>query len=172
VFFWHLACHRKVLEYFPMGESVTHRVLKSAIASVILGAGVTYLVFAGMKSGGVDRYVNDVAQHGKRIRLCGTVTEEVFQVQNAQLAANFYLRGRDKKLRVRYRGVIPDLFKTDVVIEGREHASGVFEGDVLMTKWASKYEEMAKGDTMADTQPTTAVVAKGDRSGGNMGVRP
>jgi cytochrome c-type biogenesis protein CcmE len=158
---------------------MTHRALKLGIAGVILAGAVTYLAVAGMQKGwvytlGVDQYVTEEAQHGKRLRLCGTVMDEDLQVQKAQLVANFYIRGQEKKLRVTYKGVVPDLFKagSEVVIEGKEDSAGVFQSDLLMTKCASKYEDMAKSSTMANTQPTTAGGAGGASNGTEMGVKP
>jgi cytochrome c-type biogenesis protein CcmE len=157
---------------------MTHRALKLGIAGVILAGAVTYLAIAGMQKGwvytlGVDQYVTDGTQHGKRIRLCGTVMEEDLQVRQAQLLANFYIRGQDKKLRVVYKGVVPDLFKagSEIVIEGKMDAEGVFQSDLLMTKCASKYEDMAKSSTQANSQPTL----NGDKTGfngGQMGAKP
>ena len=65
-----------------------------------------------------------------------------------QLLAKFNLAGESTTLPVVYHGGIPDLFKADseVIVEGRMDATGLFQADVLMTKCASKYqsEEHAK----------------------------
>ena len=138
---------------------MTHGKIKLGIAGVILAGAVTYLAVSGMQKGwvytvGVEQYLA-LPEHGKRIRICGTVAPHELEINKAQLAANFYIKGTDKELRVAYKGVVPDLFKegAEIIVEGKEDAAGVFQADVLMTKCASKYEGMpadhpvVKGET-------------------------
>lgn len=130
---------------------MTHAKLKFGVAGVILAGAVAYLAFAGMQKGwvytlGVDQYITQTAQHGQRVRLCGTVAEQDLDIHKAQLLAGFNLHGQAKDIRVAYKGVVPDMFKggAEVVVEGKQDAAGVFQADVLMTKCASKYEDMPK----------------------------
>jgi cytochrome c-type biogenesis protein CcmE len=125
---------------------MTHLKIKLGVAGVILAAAVTYLVIAGMQKGwvytvGVEQYLA-LPQHDQRIRICGIVAPNDLQINPAQLAANFYIKGTDKELRVNYRGVVPDLFKegAEIIVEGKQDTAGVFQADVLLTKCASKYE--------------------------------
>jgi cytochrome c-type biogenesis protein CcmE len=140
---------------------MTQPKLKLGIAGVILVGAVTYLAIAGMQKGwvytvGVEQYLA-LARHDQRIRICGTVAPEELAINKAQLAANFFIKGTDKQLRVAYKGVVPDLFKegAEVVIEGKQDAAGVFQADVLMTKCSSKYEGMPK-----DHPPTAGMATQ------------
>ena len=58
--------------------------------------------------------------------------------------AQFVLLGETSQIRIRYDGVVPDLFEVggEVVVAGRKGNDGVFEATELMTKCASKYDEM------------------------------
>ena len=138
---------------------MTHMRLKLSIAGLVLLSAVGYLAFAGMQKGwvytlGVDQYIASPDSQTKRIRLCGKVAEEKFDVRKSQLAASFLLKGEQQTLAVSYKGVIPDMFKagSDIVVEGQRDSSGTFQADVLITKCASKYEEMPKNHP---TTPTT-----------------
>ena len=124
---------------------------KLIVAAVLLVAAVSYLAFAGARQGwvytlGVDAYLTQPEYHHQRTRLCGKVAAEGLVARPALLSATFTLCGKDKSIPVSYHGVIPDLFKAgcDVVVEGQENSSGVFESDLMMTKCASKYEQGAK----------------------------
>jgi cytochrome c-type biogenesis protein CcmE len=118
---------------------------KLFIASIVLVAAVSYLAYAGMKSGwvyfiGVDQFRTETQYQTQRVRLHGKVAESGFTSE--KLDARFTLLGKSSQLDVAYHGVIPDLFQPgrDVVIEGKLDPAGTFQADVLMTKCASKYE--------------------------------
>jgi cytochrome c-type biogenesis protein CcmE len=118
---------------------------KLLVAGALLVGAVSYLAYAGMKSGwvyfiDVDHFVSDTQYHGQRVRLHGKVADDGFTTE--KLDAKFILLGKDKRLPVAYHGVIPDMFQAgrDVVVEGKLGPSGMFKADVLMTKCASKYE--------------------------------
>ena len=128
---------------------MTHMRLKLALAGVVLASAVGYLAFAGVQKGwvytlGVDQYATSPEQQAKRVRLCGKVGEEHLDVRKAQLAASFQLQGEQQFVPVAYKGVVPDMFKagSEVVVEGKRDEAGVFQADLLITKCASKYEEM------------------------------
>ena len=130
---------------------MTNMKLKLSLAGLVLATAVGYLAYAGMQKGwvytlGVDQYLATPEKHQQRIRLCGTVGSDGLDVQKAQLAARFYIKGQQQQIAVAYKGVVPDMFKAgaEVVIEGKEDAAGTFQADLLMTKCASKYEEMPK----------------------------
>jgi cytochrome c-type biogenesis protein CcmE len=118
---------------------------KLLLAGGLLVVAVSYLAYAGMKSGwvyfiDVDQFVNDTQFRNQRVRLHGKVADQGFHSE--RLDASFILLGKSNELSVAYHGVIPDMFQVgrDVVVEGKLDASGTFKADVLMTKCASKYE--------------------------------
>ena len=124
--------------------------VKLAVAGIVLVAAFSYLAAAGMQKGwvyfvSVDQYLTDSQYAKQRVRLHGKVSADGLEANKASLVARFQLTGNaasTRALPVVYHGAIPDLFAAgrDVVIEGKQDSSGVFQADVLMTKCASKYE--------------------------------
>jgi cytochrome c-type biogenesis protein CcmE len=123
---------------------------KLILAGVVLVGALSFLGFAGAKSGGwvyyleVDHFVSDAAQYqDQRVRLHGKVATDDFATSAATLSASFKLLGKSHAVAIAYRGAIPDMFERgrDVVVEGRfDRSTSTFNADVLMTKCASKYE--------------------------------
>jgi cytochrome c-type biogenesis protein CcmE len=130
---------------------MTHLKVKLSIAGLILAAAVGYLAYAGMQKGwvytlSVEQYLASPDKHQQRVRLCGTVAPEALEIRKAQLTASFFVKGQQKQIPVLYKGVVPDMFQAgaEVVVEGKQDATGVFQADTLLTKCASKYEERPK----------------------------
>jgi len=127
--------------------SMNHVRMKLAVGGIAIALAVALLATTGIKEGlvyylPVDEFLADGKHQIRRVRLHGTVSEENFEADSAGLHARFELVGDERRLRVEYRGVVPDLFKAgrDVVVEGQLDEGGVFQGDTLLTKCASKYE--------------------------------
>jgi cytochrome c-type biogenesis protein CcmE len=121
--------------------------VKILVAGTVMAAALTYLAAAGVKKGfsyylTVDQFSSSVKYHSDSVKLCGTVSADGLEIKGSQLVARFNLVGQTSRIPVVYHGVIPDMFRADsqVVVEGRLSASGVFESDSLMTKCASKYD--------------------------------
>jgi cytochrome c-type biogenesis protein CcmE len=142
---------------------MTHVRLKLSIAAVVLAGAVGYLAFAGVQKGwvytlGVDQYLASPQQQSLRVRLCGRVGDEDFQVSKSGLTAKFLLKGEQQSIPVIYHGVIPDMFKAgaEVVVEGKRDpgGAGTFQSDLLMTKCASKYEEGQSPEGMPKIHPS------------------
>jgi cytochrome c-type biogenesis protein CcmE len=162
-------------------DVVTHVKTKMSVAGAVLVCAIGYLGFAGVQKGWVyqmevDQYLASANEQGMRVRLVGTAAEEGLEVKKAQLTATFMLKGEKSQVPVRYKGVIPDMFKAggEVVVEGKKDAAGVFQADVLMTKCASKYEEKPAGHPVDGNAKDETQNTKGKlgRVGGSpMGVR-
>lgn len=153
---------------------MTHARLKLSLAGVVFAGALAYLSFAGMQKGwttytlGVDTYLSKSEVQNQRVRLCGKVSAEKFDVRKSQLVANFVLLGDKEKLSVAYRGAVPDLFKAggEVLVEGKRDAAGVFQADLMMTKCASKYEAAPAG------HPTQRAAGGDGASAATEGARP
>jgi cytochrome c-type biogenesis protein CcmE len=144
---WHRSCHETFRQRSSWEISVTHVRLKLTAAGVAIAIAVTFLAVAGIREGWVyylpvDEFVAGDTYHDQRVRLHGTVAADNLDVASAMLTAGFDLLGEQRRLRVQYEGVIPDMFQADreVVVEGRLDETGVFRADTLLTKCASKYE--------------------------------
>jgi cytochrome c-type biogenesis protein CcmE len=121
--------------------------MKLVVGGFAIALAVALLATAGIKEGlvyylPVDEFLADGGHQVRRVRLHGTVSETNYESDPAGLHARFELVGTDRRLSVEYRGVVPDLFKPgrEVVVEGQLDVAGVFRGDTLLTKCASKYE--------------------------------
>jgi cytochrome c-type biogenesis protein CcmE len=143
---------------------MTHLKLKLAVAGIVFASAIGFLAFAGAQKGwvytmGVDQYLQSPDQQKQRVRLCGTVAPDNIEVQKALLTAKFSLKGEHELIPVAYKGVVPDMFKAgcEVVIEGKRDPAGTFQADLMMTKCASKYDEMPNDHPKtADAQPPKA----------------
>jgi len=123
--------------------------IKLIIAGLILAVAVGYLGYAGISAGrsyylSVDSYTSSDEYHGERVRLHGNVGREGLVLGSEGANAQFVLLGDTSKITIRYEGVVPDLFKVggEVVVMGRIGEDNVFEATELLTKCASKYDEM------------------------------
>ncbi len=126
---------------------MNHVRMKLVVGGLAIALAVALLATAGIKEGlvyylPVDEFLADSGRQGGRVRLHGTVSEANYESDPAGLHARFELVGTEHRLSVESRGVVPDLFKAgrEVVVEGRLDDEGVFRGDTLLTKCASKYE--------------------------------
>jgi cytochrome c-type biogenesis protein CcmE len=124
-----------------------HMRIKLLIGGIALAVAVGYLLFAGLKDGWVyhvevGKFIQNPELRTQRVRLVGQVREGGLEASPAKMVARFDLGDDLASLPVVYRGAIPDLFKagSDVIVEGRMDAAGVFQADILMTKCASKYQ--------------------------------
>jgi cytochrome c-type biogenesis protein CcmE len=120
--------------------------VKIAIAGTVLALATGFLAFAGMQKAQiyymeVDAFLADSQHHNQRVRLCGTVAEEGLLTNRATLTTHFVLLGRQSRLNVLYKGLLPDMFRAggDVVVEGKADEDGTFHSTQVMTKCASKY---------------------------------
>jgi cytochrome c-type biogenesis protein CcmE len=123
--------------------------MKLIIGGVVLAGCIGYLVYDGIMAGrsyylSVDAYVSSPEYRKDRVRLHGIVAHEGLVLGSKGAKAEFLLLGETSKIPVRYKGVVPDLFKAggEVVVMGRLGEGDVFEATELMTKCASKYDEM------------------------------
>jgi cytochrome c-type biogenesis protein CcmE len=127
-------------------------IVKTIIAVVLIGGGMTYFIFQAMQSSwayyySVDDFAaNRAAVKNHSLRLAGRVKKDsiVRDLQNTSL--KFILSGFETELPIHYKGTVPDNFDDDieVVIEGRLDTEGIFQADRLMTKCESKYKAKVK----------------------------
>lgn len=77
-----------------------------------------------------------------RVRLSGKVGHDSLRIASDRTSASFILEGTKSQLRVECRGNMPDNLAegSEVVVEGHLESSGLFEGDTVLTRCASKYD--------------------------------
>ncbi len=85
---------------------------------------------------------------GKRLRIGGLVKEGSLQREGLQ--ARFVVTDGAKDLEVRYRGVLPDLFreKQGVVAEGALDPAGFFRADIVLAKHDETYMPKEVSDAL------------------------
>ena len=123
-------------------------IVKTIIAVVLIGGGMTYFVFHAMQSSwsyyySVDDFsANSDAVKNYSLRIAGRVKQGSIVRDLQKVSLNFTLTGSKTELPVQYKGSVPDNFAEDreVVVEGRLDTTGMFQADMLMTKCESKYK--------------------------------
>lgn len=123
-------------------------IVKTIIAVVLIGGGMTYFVFHAMQSSwsyyySVDDFsANSDAVKNYSLRIAGRVKQGSIVRDLQKVSLNFTLTGSKTELPVQYKGSVPDNFSEDreVVVEGRLDTTGMFQADMLMTKCESKYK--------------------------------
>ena len=85
---------------------------------------------------------------GERFRLGGMVEQGSFHRQPGSLDVNFVVTDFKNQLKVKYTGVLPDLFREGqgVIARGRMGADGVFVAEEVLAKHDENYmpPEVAK----------------------------
>jgi cytochrome c-type biogenesis protein CcmE len=157
------------------------RIGRLAIGIALVGAALSYLVYAGTKDNLVYYYEVDevqaaAANTGGRIRVSGDVVEGSIVKDEETREIRFAIRaakgaGEDaypahaegqpgpaagsaeESIPVVYAGTVPDIFREgiQVVVEGRMGADGTFEAETLLAKCPSKYQEA--GQLSAEPAP-------------------
>lgn len=156
------------------------RIGRLAIGIVLVGAALSYLVYAGTKDNLVYYYEVDEVQAAAastdgRIRVSGDVVEgsivkdeETREIRFAIRAAksrgegDYDVEGQSddapsgpaaESIPVVYAGTVPDIFREgiQVVVEGTMGSDGTFEAETLLAKCPSKYQEA--GQLSAEPAP-------------------
>ena len=90
----------------------------------------------------------------KRIKLAGKVVPGSIKQIDGNRTVEFLIweplekDAFSEKRAVLYSGIIPDTFRdeSDVVLEGKTNANGVFVAETLLAKGPSKYESQSYGE--------------------------
>ena len=135
-------------------------VVKIVIGIIVIGGGLSYLVYSAMQSSwayyiSVDDFADkkSLAQ-SRTLRIAGIVGKDSITHDIEKMQLVFTLKGEASSLGITYSGVVPDNFAEDreVVVEGKVDADGAFQASKLMTKCESKYK--AKVTTDSEQAPT------------------
>ncbi len=142
-------------------------------AALVLSALKDSIVFFNSPSDVVEKRVAP----GTRIRLGGLVQPGSL-TRGDNLEARFAVTDGDHTITVRYRGILPDLFREGqgVVTEGKIDASGAFEADTVLAKHDENYMPKEVADALKkqghwkDDYGEKAAVRRDDR--GAWSLRP
>lgn len=88
---------------------------------------------------------------GPRMQVRGSIDRASVERAEEGLALHFVMGGKDGRLPVRYRGVVPDTFDLadTVTVGGRLSADGTLVADELLVQCPSKYEAVPPGQDAA-----------------------
>lgn len=131
--------------------------IKFIIAIGVIALTLSYLVYGGVKETMVyyltlDELMDRVPSvYEERVRVSGTVVPGSIR-KEIDGSLEFKLTDGEQVMGVKYRGIIPDIFRDNVeaVVEGAYTPGGVFEADVLLAKCPTKYEsedKLKKGES-------------------------
>jgi len=119
-----------------------------AIGSLVVLAALGILLFFVLQSNSIYYYTigelkgQGESIYGEQVKVIGEVANgsTTYDVENRTLA--FTITDGEESLAVVYEGIRPNNFDhgVEVVVEGNYNATGVFEGDQIVTKCPSKYE--------------------------------
>lgn len=134
--------------------------VKLLIAGLVVGGATAYMAYVGASASWqyyltADECVADASSLiGDRIRVNGRVAPGSLKIDSDPVQATFVLQGTKEKLHVRCSGPLPDNLaeNIDVVVEGRLHETGHFQGDKVLTRCASKYESREKQASATATE--------------------
>ena len=144
------------------------RIGRLAIGILLVGAALSYLVYAGTRDNLVYYYeVGEVqaaaASTDGRIRVSGDVVEGSIVKDEKAREIRFAIRAAKangepvdasaQSIPVVYAGTVPDIFREgiQVVVEGKMGSDGTFEAETLLAKCPSKYQEA--GQLSAEPAP-------------------
>ena len=137
-------------------------------ASAVVLVALFYLVYGGMREAVVyfqtpsELTSNPTNARGKALRIGGQVVPGSLSKDGEKLFYVFDLTDGVEKIRVRYRGIPPDLFKEGkgAVVEGRLAPDGSFVATTILAKHSEEYSPPQPG---GKTPAQAFVPSKGDR---------
>lgn len=141
---------------------------KIVVAAVVIGLAISYLVYAGVKDTMVyyltidEMYERVPDVYDSKIQVSGTVVAGTIK-QQIDGSLEFTITSGEKNLDVKYKGIIPDVFRDDVeaIVQGMYTPDKVFQADKLLAKCPTKYESL-DGIERAD-KPSGDYNNKGDK---------
>jgi cytochrome c-type biogenesis protein CcmE len=119
------------------------------LGGVIVAAAIGYLAYLGASASAryyllVDECPGAVAElQDCRVRVSGRIGADSLKIPASRHRADFVLQGHVHRLPVSCTGILPDNLAEgmDVVVEGTLRSDGRLEGDSVITRCASKYEQ-------------------------------
>jgi cytochrome c-type biogenesis protein CcmE len=123
-----------------------HQRLSLAVAALVAIIGAGLLAMSALKDQAAYFYApSDIAKEkpapDQAIRLGGMVADKSITREADGVTINFIVTDNAKTIPVRFKGIVPDLFKENsgVVAEGKLGADGVFVADNILAKHDERY---------------------------------
>ncbi|WOK36819.1 cytochrome c maturation protein CcmE [Sphingomonas sp. C3-2] len=123
-----------------------HQRLTLGIVAVVALIGAALLAMSALKDEAAYFYSPADVQRagvpvGQAIRLGGMVADKSIKHEADGVTISFVVRDGDATVPVRFKGIVPDLFKENsgVVAEGRFADDGTFVADNILAKHDERY---------------------------------
>jgi len=124
------------------------RRLKLLIGAAVIAMAIGYLVYGGLQDTIVyfvtpsELEAKGVSAHGKSLRLGGLVKEGSWVREDGTLLHTFELADETSTIRVRFRGIPPDLFGEGrgALVEGTYGPDGIFQAKTILAKHSEEYK--------------------------------
>lgn len=103
---------------------------------------------------------------GKRFRVGGMVPKGSVQRETGSLTVNFAVTDNAETVKIRYSGVLPDLFREGqgIIAHGKLDAEGVFVADEVLAKHDENYMPPEVRDSLKKTHQSAAPAAGAPQS--------
>ncbi len=121
------------------------RILFIIIGIAILSAAVGLILYALQNNVSLyftpTQVFNNEAPQGRNFRIGGLVVEKSVKRQTDGLTVYFEVTDTLKTMQVKYKGILPDLFKEGkgVVVHGKLQADNTFHADEVLAKHDENY---------------------------------
>ena len=129
-----------------MAAKAKNQRLILALVAVVAMIGATLLAMSAMKEKASYFYTpadarKDHVEPGRFVRLGGMVQKGSIRRQADGVTIDFIVTDNFETVPVRFRGIVPDLFKEDsgVVAEGKFQADGSFVAENILAKHDERY---------------------------------
>jgi len=118
------------------------------VGVIVIGGGIIYFMYRAMGSSHSYYYSVDdfAADRGKTqnytLRIVGKVKAGSVERDLKKINLTFVLAGATSEIPVQYKGIIPESFAEDrdVVVEGSLDTTGLFQANLLISRYESKYK--------------------------------
>ena len=129
-----------------------------AVAALVLNAFQSNLVFFFSPT----QVAAGEAPKGKAFRVGGLVGEKSIRREADGVTINFVITDTEKEVLVRYKGILPDLFREGkgAVVQGKFAEDGVFQASEVLAKHDENYMPPEAAQAVGDAEQRAAANKK------------
>ena len=144
-----------------------HKRLLLILAGLVILGAVTMLVLSAFQSNLVfffspTQVAAGEAPKGKAFRVGGLVGEKSIRREADGVTINFVITDTEKEVLVRYKGILPDLFREGkgAVVQGKFAEDGVFQASEVLAKHDENYMPPEAAQAVGDAEQRAAANKK------------
>lgn len=139
------------------------------VGIAIFGAAVGLVLFALQNNVSLyftpTQVFNKEAPQGRNFRIGGLVVEKSVMRQKDGLTVQFDVTDTSNTMHVRYKGILPDLFKEGkgVVAHGKVDAENIFQADEVLAKHDENYNAAEVVTALENAKKSQSTVSGGSQ---------